>query len=297
MKTIPAKTILSHQKDRSYFGNDYNMNLYKGCCHGCIYCDSRSSCYQIEDFDTVRAKENAIAILEKELRSKLKTGVIGTGSMSDPYNPFEAEYRLTRQALELIDTYRYGIAIATKSALITRDIDILERIRKHSPVICKITITTADDPLSSQIEPGVDISSERFRAIRELSRAGIYTGILMTPVLPYLTDTADNVLELIHRAKDNGAKFIYALFGMTLRQGQREYYYRRLNRLYPDRQLVKQYNTQYGDTYECHSPSAKKLKTLFETECERFGILYRMEDIIEAYKGSYGYEQLSLSLN
>lgn len=136
MKTIPAKTILSHVTDQSYFGNEYNMNLYKGCCHGCIYCDSRSACYQIEDFDSVRVKENAIPLLERELRSKQKTGVIATGSMSDPYNPFEAEYRFTRQALELIDTYRFGVSIATKSALITRDIDLLTRIRKHSPVLC-----------------------------------------------------------------------------------------------------------------------------------------------------------------
>jgi DNA repair photolyase len=216
--------------------------------------------------------------------------------MSDPYNPFEAEYRLTRQALELIDTYGFGVSIATKSPLITRDIDLLTRIRKNSPVLCKITITTAEDSLSRQIEPGVGVSSERFHAIRELSRAGIFTGILMTPVLPYLTDTKENVLELIHRAHDSGAKFIYVLFGMTLRQGQREYYYGKLNQLYPGKSLVKQYMDRFGETYECHSPQAEELIAIFTEECERLGILYRMEDIIAAYKGSYGFEQLSLSI-
>ena len=294
MNTIPAKTILTHISDHSYFGNDYIMNLYKGCCHGCIYCDSRSSCYQIENFDEVRAKENALPILEKELRSKIKTGVIATGSMSDPYNPCEEKYRLTRQALELVDRYHFGISIATKSSLITRDIDLLKRISKHSPVLCKITITTSEDALSKKLEPTVNPSSDRLQAIRDLTEAGIYAGILMTPVLPFLTDTEDNVKNLVHRAHEHGAKFIYALFGMTLRNGQREYYYSKLKEYFPGRDLVQQYTGRYGDTYECHSPEAKRLYSIFRSECERYGILYRMQDIIDSYKKSYVYEQFSL---
>lgn len=294
MKTIPAKTILTHLSDHSYFGNDYNMNLYKGCCHGCIYCDSRSSCYQIEDFDMVRGKENAISILEKELRSKQRSGVIGTGAMSDPYNPFEEKYLLTRKALELIDIYHFGISIATKSSLITRDIDILKRIKVHSPVLCKITITTTDDTLSHKLEPGVHVSSDRFRAIRELSDAGIYSGILMTPVLPYLTDSVENIKKLVRLAHENGAWFIYALFGMTLRNGQREYYYGKLKELFPNHKLVQQYISRYGETYECHSPRAKELQSFFQDECNRYGILYDMEAIIEGFRGGYEYKQLSL---
>lgn len=294
MKTIPAKSILTHLSDHSYFGHEYNMNLYKGCCHGCIYCDSRSSCYQIEDFDTVRVKENAISLLEKELRSKKKSGIIGTGSMSDPYNPYEKKLLLTRQALELIDTYNFGITIATKSPLITRDIDILKRIREHSPVLCKITITAVEDSLSRKLEPAVDASSKRFRAVRDLSDAGIYTGILMTPVLPFLTDTEENIRSLVRKAHENGAKFIFALFGMTLRNGQREYYYDKLKESFPGSNLVQQYISRYGDTYECHSPAAKRLQALFQAECERYGILYEMQDIIDGYKYGYTYEQLSL---
>ncbi len=294
MKTIPAKTILTHLSDHSYFGNDYNMNLYKGCCHGCIYCDSRSSCYQIENFDEVRAKENAVSILEKELRSKSKTGVIGTGAMSDPYNPYEEKYQLTRQALELIDTYHFGITIATKSSLITRDIDLLKRIQQHSPVLCKITITASEDSLSRKLEPSVTPSSDRFRAIRELSEAGIHAGILMTPVLPFLTDTEDNVRNLVRQAHENGARFLFALFGMTLRSGQREYYYRKLKESFPGSDPVQRYISRYGDTYECHSPEAKHLSSIFRSECERYGILYQMQDIIDSYKKGYEYEQFSL---
>ncbi|MEI6578779.1 MAG: radical SAM protein, partial [Eubacteriales bacterium] len=148
MEFIPAKTIISgYAQGNVWFGSNYNMNIYKGCCHGCIYCDSRSECYRVENFDTVRAKENALATIERELKSKRKTGVIGTGAMSDPYNPFEKEHELTRGALALINRYRFGVAIATKSDLVARDIDILKEISKHSPVLIKLTVTAADDAL------------------------------------------------------------------------------------------------------------------------------------------------------
>lgn len=294
MNTIPAKTIISRTKDSSWFGTDYNMNIYKGCCHGCIYCDSRSDCYQVKDFDTVRAKENAIKIMNEELRRKTKTGVVGTGAMSDPYNPYERNYQLTKQALELMDTYHYGISIATKSDLITRDIDILTRIKTHSPVICKITITTIDDLLCSKVEPGVCVSSKRFLTVKQLADAGIFTGILMMPILPYLTDTPDNLLGIIHQAHQNGARFIYPFMGVTLRTGQREYLYEKFTELFPERNLKQRYMNHYNSSYVCNSPKAKELWQLFKTECNRLGILYKMNDIIMAYKKDYEYQQLSL---
>lgn len=145
MDFIIAKTIVNKVKNSGWFGIDYNMNIYKGCCHGCIYCDSRSRCYQIENFDTVRAKIDSTEIINRELKGKIKKGVVGTGAMSDPYNPYEKKYELTREALKLVDKYGYGIAIDTKSNLITRDIDILKSIKVHSPIITKITITTCND--------------------------------------------------------------------------------------------------------------------------------------------------------
>lgn len=169
------------------------MNIYKGCCHGCIYCDSRSDCYQIEDFDRVRAKENALQIIRDDLRRKTKSGVVGTGAMSDPYNPFEKELLLTRHALELCDAFDFGMAIATKSILLERDKDILQSIAEHSPVLLKVTVTTADDSLAEKIEPHVARPSDRFRMIENLSRSGLYTGILLMPVLPFLEDSQENV--------------------------------------------------------------------------------------------------------
>ena len=294
METISVKTILAPKKDNSWFGTEYNMNLYKGCCHGCIYCDSRSDCYQISDFDTVRAKENALTILAKELHSKTKTGVIGTGAMSDPYNPYEAVHCLTGRALELIDRYGFGIAIATKSSLITRDIGVLKKIKAHSPVLCKITITCAEDELSSKLEPGVSVSSERFQAVKNLSEEGIFAGILMIPLLPNLTDTPENILQIIHKGKESGARFIYPMFGLTMRSGQREYMYEKLNELFPGKKLKDAYIRQFGANYVCNSPRERELRQIFASECNRLGILYRMDDIIHAYRQDYEYRQLSL---
>ena len=209
LELVPAKSILVKSKDPRWFGIDYQMNLYRGCCHGCIYCDSRSECYGIEEFDRVRGKENSLALLEEELRHKRKTGVAGTGAMSDPYNPYEREARLTRGGLQLLDQYGFGAAIATKSAMITRDLDVLQRIQAHSPVVCKITVTTWDDDLCRKIEPYPSVSSERLRAVKALSGAGIFTGILLMPVLPFLEDGLDNILGIVRLAAENGAKFIY----------------------------------------------------------------------------------------
>ena len=173
MESIPAKTIVTKNKSTKWFGMDYTMNIYKGCNHGCIYCDSRSSCYGINQFDTVRIKEDALRVIRDDLRRKVKKGVIGMGSMSDPYNPYEKKLSLTRHALELIDAFDFGVGIATKSDLITRDMDILSGIQEHSPVICKITITTCDDELSKKIEPQAPVSSKRFETVGKLREQGI----------------------------------------------------------------------------------------------------------------------------
>lgn len=293
MKLIPAKTIISgYGSGSAWFGNNYNMNLYKGCCHGCIYCDSRSECYHVENFDEVRAKENALVLIARELKSKRRTGVIGTGAMSDPYNPYEKQYCLTRGALELIDTNRFGVSIVTKSDLIIRDADILKKIKRHSPVLIKITVTTADDLLCKKIEPNVAISSKRFSAIKKLSDQGIFTGILLMPVLPFLEDNEENISDLIRLAYEHGARFIYPAFGVTLRQNQRDWYYKKLDQHFPG--LKQQYINSFGNAYECRSPKAKALWPLFQKECDRFGLLYKMEDIINGYKQGYGDHQLSL---
>jgi DNA repair photolyase len=293
MDFVDAKTIISGYSESSvWFGDNYNMNIYKGCCHGCIYCDSRSECYRIDNFDKVRAKKDVLALINKELKSKKRSGVIGTGAMSDPYNPFEREYQLTRGALELINTHGFGVSVITKSDLIIRDIDILKKIKDHSPVLVKITITTCDDTLCKKIEPNVAVSSKRFSAIKELSSNGIFAGVLLMPVLPFLEDNEDNIGSIVKLAYENGAKFIYPAFGVTLRQNQRDWFYKKLDENFPS--IKQKYIEQFGNNYECQAPKAKELWQLLQGECERYGILYKMKDIIEGYKKGYGVDQLSL---
>jgi len=293
MRLIPAKTILSgYTEQNPWFGNNYNMNLYKGCSHGCIYCDSRSECYQVENFDEVRSKEKALTILERELRGKRRTGVIGMGAMSDPYNPMEKEHCLTLGALKLINRYRYGVSIATKSDLIVRDADLLCEINTHSPVLVKVTITAANDLLCKKIEPNVAPSSIRFNSIKALAMKGLFTGILLMPVLPFIEDTPENILGIINLAQEHGAKFIYPAFGVTLRQNQRDWYFCKLEQLFPT--IKEKYIAQYGNDYECRSPRSAELWELFTRECERRGILYRMQDIIAGYTSGFGKRQLSL---
>ena len=293
MEFVPAKSIISgYRENNNWFGVNYNMNIYRGCCHGCIYCDSRSECYGIENFDIVRAKEKSSDIIRRELKSKRKKGVVATGSMSDPYNPFEKKFSLTRSALEIIDSSGFGISIATKSDLITRDIDILKRIKKHSPVLCKITITTSDDKLCKIIEPNVAVTSKRFEAIKKLSGEGIYTGILLMPILPFINDTEENIINIVRLAKENGAKFIYPAFGVTLRSNQRDYFFDMIDKNFP--RLKEKYIKSFGKDYMCSSPNSRKLYNIFAKECNRLGLLYKMKDIIEGYKREYNNEQLNL---
>jgi DNA repair photolyase len=293
MDFIPAKTIISgYAENNSWFGANYNMNIYKGCSHGCIYCDSRSDCYRVDNFDQVRAKENALVIVERDLKSKRRKGVVGMGAMSDPYNHFEKEIKLTGGALEIINRLGFGLAIATKSDLITRDTYIIKEISKHSPVLVKTKITTADDALCKKIEPNAPLSSLRFKAIREMSQQGIFTGILLMPVLPFIEDNEENIGKIIELACESGAKFIYPAFGVTLRENQRDWYYKKLDEHFPG--VKEKYIKTYGHAYECRSSRAKALWEFFKVRCKKTGILYNMDEIIAAYKSPYKKEQLSM---
>jgi len=292
VKYIAARTIITHTGSQKWFGAKYNMNLYRGCVHGCIYCDSRSSCYQIEDFDKIAAKRDALNIIKRELRSKRKAGVVGTGSMSDPYNPFEGKYELTRGALRLIDSYGFGVNITTKGSLVARDIDLLTRIRLHSPVSVGITITAAEDSLSRELEPAAPVSSQRFAAISELTENGLYAGVVMTPILPFVTDSEDNVRRLVDKAAASGARFVFPWFGVTLRLGQREYFYDALQRLYPG--LKEKYQDTYGSSYKCLSPYHRRLRKVFDSACRERGIEYRMQGIIDGARDNVQVKQVSL---
>lgn len=292
---IDAKTLIQHvsNKREQWFGLDYNMNIYRGCNHGCIYCDSRSECYYVPNFDQVTIKKDAISMLSKELLSKRRKGVLGIGSMSDPYNAFEKELKITRQALKVISATGFGISLATKSSLITRDIDILQEINKHQSTIIKVTITCADDTLSKKIEPFASPSSERFEAVKTMNDAGIFCGVLLMPILPFINDTPDNIKRIVQQAAKSGAKFIYAMFGLTLRDIQRDYFYNKIDLLYPG--MSKQYDNMFHQQYSCWSPRYKELGKIFVEECKRYNILYTMPDIIASYKKTNPKaEQLSL---
>lgn len=294
MDTVAAKTIITKNKSTFWFGADYNMNVYRGCSHGCIYCDSRSDCYRVENFEQVRMKEDALRIIRDDLRRKVKTGVVGSGAMSDPYNPFEREQELTRHGLELLDAFGFGVSMLTKSDMILRDVDLYQSIAEHSPVNCMVTITTADDALSKKLEPGVPCSGERFEVVSRLVSAGLFTGVVMTPVLPFLEDTRENICRMVKKTAETGSRFIYPMMGVTLRDSQRVYYYEKLKELFPQQDLVTQYEKRYGNCYTCNSPRASELYRLLSEECIKYGILYKMEDIIHSYKKKYRYEQLNL---
>lgn len=289
---VDAKTIVTKTGSEFWFDTEYNMNIYRGCHHGCIYCDSRSDVYGIDDFDKVKVKRNALEIIERDLKSKRDKGIVAMGAMSDPYNALENDLLLTRNALELIDKYGFGVALATKSDLVVRDIDILKRISSHSPVIIKITITTSNDELTQLIEPFAPSSTRRFKALKTLRDNGIYAGILIMPLLPFVNDTLNNLEGILIKAKYVDSSFIYGGFGVTQRAGQRRYYLDQLAKINPDIALM--HEKKFGNTYSCNSTNGKELYGYFEKFCRENKIPYKMKDIINSYKKGYNQEQISL---
>jgi DNA repair photolyase len=275
VKEIQAKVLLSHVKQPdTWFGLKYNLNLYRGCQHHCIYCDSRSECYQIEDFDgEVLVKANAIDLLRRELARKRVKGTIGLGSMNDCYMPIERELNLTGQALELIAQFGFTVHVMTKSNLVLRDLDTLCAINERYATV-SFTITTAADALGKKLEPGAALVSDRFRAMRAIADRGIQTGISFMPVLPFIEDTEENVAAIVEMAHEHGASYIIPSFGMTMRDRQRAYYYSKLDELFPG--LRDKYERAYGDRYHCPVPNADRLAKVFHDLCRRYGISPRM---------------------
>ena len=274
IKEIQAKTLLSSTRgEDEVFGIKYNFNLYRGCPHQCIYCDSRSECYGIEDFRDVLVKVNAPALLARELPRKRVKGAIGTGSMSDPYNPVERRYRLTRQALEIIAGCAFPVHIITKSDLVVRDLDLLVEINRTQAVVC-FSITTADDALARIIEPGAPPSSARMAAMQALAERGILVGTALMPVLPFITDSEENVTRVAEQTAAHGGSFIIPWFGMSLRNRQREWYYRELDQHFPG--LRPKYERLYGERYGCSVPNSRQLAEVFAKAAAQLGLAQRM---------------------
>ena len=274
MREIIAKTLLSAVKQpETWFGLKYNMNLYRGCQHGCIYCDTRSECYGIDDLSDVAVKINALELLQDELRRKRVKGTIGFGSMNDCYQPLESNLELTRRALEIISRFRFPVHILTKSDLVQRDLDLLQRIHQVYAAV-SFTVTTADDALAHKVEPGAPLPSRRFAAMAQCAAAGILTGTMLMPVLPWLEDTEENVQAIVQRTAEAGGSYVVAAFGMTLRDRQREYYYAQLDRLFPG--LRQKYEQRFGGRYSCPANGAKQLEAVYYEACARYGIRTRI---------------------
>jgi len=274
-RTIPAKTILSKLKHGAdtWFGTSYSMNLYRGCQHQCIYCDSRSECYQLGDLADIRIKENALALLENELKSKRTKATIGFGSMNDPYMPVEKKEELVRGALKLLVRYRFPAHIITKSDLVIRDIDLLKQLSAIYAAV-SFTITTANDDLARIIEPAAPVSSKRIEAIKHLSNAGIYTGVTLMPLLPFINDSWPEIEELIVKLNDAGAKYILFWPGLTLRKGSREYFYNKLDAHFPG--IKQKYISTFGESYICNSPNADRHYQKADDLCKKLKIETKM---------------------
>lgn len=270
MHYVKAKGILSASN---------GMNLYRGCSHGCIYCDSRSACYHMAHaFEDIEVKENAIELLKDALTRKRKKCMIGTGSMTDPYIPLEMKLGNVRKALELVYEYGFGFTVITKSNRILRDLDLLQKINEKTKCVVQMTLTTCDEDLCRKIEPNVSTTEERFEVLKTLRDCGIPTVVWLSPVLPFINDTEENIsgiLDMCAEAKVYGV--ICFGMGLTLREGNREYFYEQLDRLFPG--LKEQYIRTYGDQYMIESGNSQKLMRLFHRKCEKYGIVHDNDQI------------------
>ena len=285
MHMVQAKGILSAKN---------GMNIYRGCTHGCIYCDARSDCYNMtHDFEDIEVKQNAPQLLEQALKAKRRRCMIGTGAMSDPYLHAEKELRLTRSCLELIERYGFGLAIQTKSDLIMRDIDLIDSINRRAKAVVQMTLTTADEDLCRIAEPNVCTTKRRFEVLCEMHERGIHTVIWLSPLLPYINDTPENVAAIVDMAGKAGCMGIICFdMGLTLRNGDREHYYSALERHFPG--LRERYIREYGDAYMLTSPNAAKLWRVFVTECRSRGIEYRTDAVFDFMRRFEESEQLTL---
>lgn len=272
MHFVTVKGILS---------GDNGMNLYRGCSHGCIYCDSRSKCYQMDHvFEDIQVKENALELLEKALLSKKKRCMIGTGAMTDPYIPLEEALRMTRKSLELIEQHGFGVAIQTKSTRILRDLDVLKRIHEKSKAVVQMTLTTHDDKLCRILEPNVSVTSERVAALKQFRDAGIPTVVWLCPILPYINDTKENIEGILAACMEADVKGIICFnMGLTLREGNREYFYAQLDRHFPG--MKARYIRSFGNAYELNSPRNAELLRLFHRICEKAGMLHDNREIFD----------------
>lgn len=286
MHFVEAKGILS---------SNNGMNIYRGCTHGCIYCDSRSKCYGFtHEFEDIEVKINAPQLLEKALKSKRKKCMIGTGVMCDPYLHIEENLKLTRKCLELIDQYEYGVAVQTKSTRVLRDMDLLKSINDKTKAVVQMTMTTYDETLCKILEPNVSTTKERFETLLQFKEAGIPTVVWLTPILPFINDTEENIREILEYCVEAGVKGIICFgMGVTLRDGDREYFYKALDKHFPG--IKNKYIRTYGNAYDIPSPNNEKLLEIFKEVCVKNGMIYQIKECFQyLHEFPQKYEQMSL---
>ena len=269
---------MHYVKAKGIFTSDYGINIYRGCTHGCIYCDSRSDIYQFNhEFEDMEEKENAVELLKRELVRR-KPFMVVTGAMTDPYIPIEKRLKNVRKCLELIYRYGYGFSCLTKSDLILRDLDLLKKINEKSKVVVNITLTTANDDLCKTIEPNVCSTSRRVEVLRKLDENDIPTVVWLSPILPHINDTEDNINSILDSCIDLNVRGVLNLdMGLSLREGNREYFYRKLDENFPG--LRDKYVEEFGDSNFIYSKNNRKLKQIIKNRCQMHGMLYKQEDI------------------
>ena len=273
------------------------MNLYRGCSHGCIYCDSRSKCYQMNHaFEDIEVKENALELLERALQSKKKRCMVGTGAMTDPYIPLEEKLQMTRGALEIIAKHGFGVAIQTKSTRILRDLDLLVKINEKSKAVVQMTLTTHDDALCRILEPNVPVTSQRVSALKQFRDAGIPTVVWLCPILPFINDTKENIEGILQSCIEAEVKGVICFnIGLTLREGNREYFYAQLDKHFPG--MKERYIRSYGNAYELNSPRNAELMRLYHRICEKAGMMHDYREIftyLHAFESKETHLQMSL---
>lgn len=286
MHFVEAKGILS---------SNNGMNIYRGCTHGCIYCDSRSKCYGFtHEFEDIEVKINAPQLLEKALKSKRKKCMIGTGAMCDPYLHIEENLKLTRKCLELIDQYEYGVAVQTKSTRVLRDMDLLKSINDKTKAVVQMTMTIYDETLCKILEPNVSTTKERFETLLQFKEAGIPTVVWLTPILPLINDTEENIRGILGYCVEAGVKGIICFgMGVTLRDGNREYFYKALDKHFPG--IKNKYIRTYGNAYDIPSPNNEKLLEIFKEVCVKNGMIYQIKECFQyLHEFPQKYEQMSL---
>ncbi len=297
------KSILNKRKFiDSWFWDRYGINPYNGCQFGCIYCDARSAKYhQPTDFENrIIVKNNVAAMLDKRI-SNARTflpDVVGFSGTTDPYQPAEKKYGNTKACLEVLLKHKYPVHIVTKSTLVLRDLELLNEIGKQNWCSVSVTITSTKKDVANFLETLAPEPSKRFDAIKTIKGKykNIQAGVLLIPVVPYLTDSDDDLTDLVKQSKENGADYLLFGGGMTMRDLQGKWYLQHLANRFPE--LIGKYEKlfqfnynpeSYNGTYEAGKNYSLKITSRLFELVEKYGLPFRIKRFIPEDFRKYNY--------